>query len=491
MKKNDWILISAVTSYSFLFYRELPGINVLLFSMVLMVALWIRNKQVTKNRQWWAAVVGTLITAICVAVYGNALSVIGNVISLCVLSFTSMSPKSSVLMGIFSSLYSAGGSWMFIPTDAVDRYNKSSKEDIIAGWKSVLLVLIPVLVALLFFALYRAANPAFSALTKDINFDFISAPWIFFTLSGVFLLYGFFYHQKIPWLSLKDLEAKNEIDRNAEPGKIEQLVGLITENTSGIVLLAILNFILLSVNIIDINYLYFKVELPEGVTYSEYVHQGVGALIMSIVLAISIILFYFRGRLNYYHKNGPIKWLALLWVVQNAILVISTTYRNQLYIDVFSLTYKRIGVYVYLLLTLIGLIITIVKIVRIRSNWFMVRTTGWAFYTVLVVSCGFSWNTIVAEFNIEKALRENKPLDQRYLLSLGDDVLPYVLEYRQHANPASLEEFQTIELKNSINRFLANWEAVSWKSWSYSKDKTYRELKQLKAESEYQALRSY
>jgi hypothetical protein len=478
MKRNDWILLAATASYSFLFYKELPGINVLIFSIILIGLLALRNNEVIRNKQWWAAAIGTIVTACCVTMYGNVLSVLGNVVSLSILSFTAVSPQSSVLIGMFSSLYSTVSSWLYMLKDVTNRYTNSSKEDKVTAWKSILLVIVPLVIALLFFGLYRIANPTYDLLTENINFSFISPEWVFFTFVGLLLLYGFFYHQKIPVLFEKDLKAENKIDQYAEPGRVEKLVGLITENTSGIVLLAMLNFILLSVNVVDINYLYLKAELPEGISYSEYVHEGIGALIMSIVLAIGIILFYFRGRLNFYEKNGPIKWLALLWVAQNALLVTSTAFRNQQYIEAFSLTYKRIGVYVYLLLTLIGLIITIVKIVRIRSNWFMVRTTGWSFYAVLVLSCTFSWNIVIAEFNIDRALRENKPLDRGYLLSLGDNMLPYLVKYQRQVERNAVDE-EVFDLQWEIDEFIHEWKATSWKSWSYEKSKVYHELMQL------------
>ena len=39
MKRNDWILLIAVAAYSFLFYEQSPGINFLIFTIVLLACL--------------------------------------------------------------------------------------------------------------------------------------------------------------------------------------------------------------------------------------------------------------------------------------------------------------------------------------------------------------------------------------------------------------------------------------------------------------------
>src|SRR5437764_1048287 len=71
------------------------------------------------------------------------------------------------------------------------------------------------------------------------------------------------------------------------------------ENLSGIVLFSLLNILILFLNGIDFYSILSSNGLPEGMTHSELVHQGVELLIVSILIAISIILFYFRGALNF------------------------------------------------------------------------------------------------------------------------------------------------------------------------------------------------
>ena len=141
--------------------------------------------------------------------------------------------------------------------------------------------------------------------------------------------------------------------------------------------LPLLNGLLLFFHISDIFYLITD-RLPEGMSYTEYLHQSVNTLILSIVLAIAIVMYFFRGNLNFWQNNRRLKTLTYLWIAQNGVLVLTTAYKNFLYIEGWhGLTHKRIGVYVYLLLTMIGLITTYIKVEKVKSNWYLFRQNAW------------------------------------------------------------------------------------------------------------------
>ena len=73
----------------------------------------------------------------------------------------------------------------------------------------------------------------------------------------------------------------------------------------------------------------------------------------------------------------------MLWVVQNFILGISVFLRNYHYISFHGLAYKRIGVIVFLVLVLIGLVTLFVKLRERKSFFYLVRVNGWAAFAVL------------------------------------------------------------------------------------------------------------
>lgn len=419
MKKNDWLLTASVAVYSYLFYQQQLGINFFLFTILLIAFLFLRNKKVYQSKSWLFAAAGSLLSAFCIFYYGNGLSVLANIISLCVLSAFSINPKTSIVTSFFFSLYSISASAVFMILDTIERNRNKEISDSKPVLVKVMLYIIPVVIAAIFFFMYKASNPVFNNFTEKINLDFISAGWIFFTLGGLCLMYGFFYHKKINVISDKDELASNLLFAKSsnENSIFKNLLSIDNEKLSGIILLLLLNILLLTVNILDLNFLWFDGTLPKDLSYSAFLHQGTGALISSIIIAILIILFYFRGGLNFYQGNKTLKVLAGLWIMQNAFMIISTAYRNNLYINEYSLTYKRIGVYIWLLLVLIGLVTTFIKIIKAKSNWYLFRTNGWLFYGVLLFSCFINWDMIVTNFNINRAELKKKPLDTSYLVS--------------------------------------------------------------------------
>lgn len=498
MKKNDWILLISVGLYSFLFFEQSPGINFTIFSVAMIISLFVKDKSLLKNLSWRFAAIGSIVTAILVGYYGNTLCVIANVISLSYLSAMSVSPNSSLLMGLLFSAYSYCSSLIFMFIAYVERKANPEPDQKNNSTKKIALIIIPIIVTAIFFFMYRASNALFDDLASKINFDFISFSWIAFTLGGFILLSGFFYHRKISTLAEMDENASNGLNpqNNKTISLFGKKLGLDEEEFSGRIMLILLNVLLLLVNCLDINFLFIDGKLPKNVSYSEFVHQGIGMLIASILIAIAIILFYFRGALNFYKKNHTLKLLAYFWIIQNAFMLLSTAFRNEMYIDEYGLTYKRIGVFVYLLLTLIGLLTTIVKIFKSKSNHFLFRINGVLFYGLLVVSCFFSWDDIITSFNTHKP----RWLEKNYLLELSETNLPqlFVLkndtisknrEFKLKTQDLALDYLTTnnnqalnfdTELNRKLVLFVDNFETQSWKSWYYDEQSTYKQLQDLK-----------
>ncbi len=501
MKKNDWILAASVAVYSYLFYQQNLGINFLVFTFSLIVLLFLRNKEVVKSKSWILAAVGSLLSAFCISYYGNVLSFTTNIISLCVLSAFSLNPSTSIITSFFFSLYSIGASYVFMILDTIERCQKKTVSTAESKPISVKLMLyiVPLFIAVIFLFMYKASNPLFDNFTKKINLDFISAGWIFFTLGGLCLLYGFFYHKNINTITNKDQMASNLLFAESTDAKssVIKFLSIDNEKLSGIILLLLLNSLLFTVNILDVNFLWFDGALPKDLSYSAFVHQGTGALITSIIIAILIILYYFRGELNFYKGNKSLKLLAGLWIMQNAFMIVSTAYRNNLYINEYSLTFKRIGVYVWLLLVLIGLLTTFIKILKAKSNWYLFRINGWLFYSVLLFSCFINWDVLVTNFNINRAEQKHKPLDKLYLISLSEKSIPQLLTMNdsiknQTDNEDNFEtrgdvyryEYADINYKPALHyklyRFLDEMKKMEWQSFCFEKNRVYKEVASLK-----------
>lgn len=490
MKKNDWLLFISIALYSFLFYEQTAGINFMLFSIVLIAALYIKDNALLKSKSWLLVAAGSLLSGICVAIYGNELSIIANIISLSILAGICYKNKSSVILSLLFSFYSYITTPIFIFIDWTER-KKNNISTPNKFSRKVILIIAPIIITLVFFLIYRESNPLFRALADKINLDFISWSWIIFTFGGFLLLYGFFYHKRITSIAHLDDDASNilTIDKRDTAFILGKGININEENFSGIVLFSLLNILLLIVNSLDINFLFIDRRLPLNITYSQFVHQGIGALIVSVIIAIIIILFYFRGALNFYEKSKAIKLLAYCWIIQNAFMLISTMSKNSLYVNVYGLTYKRIGVYIYLLLTLIGLTTTFIKILKFKTNIYLFRINGWLFYAVLVISSFINWDAIITNFNITSA----QYTQRNYLLELSDTNLPqlFVIENKalktnsdDDVDPLSYDinnKTATTNFEEQLNRklyfYLQNHNNLDWKDWYYDDSRVFNQLK--------------
>ena len=75
--------------------------------------------------------------------------------------------------------------------------------------------------------------------------------------------------------------------------------------------------------------------------------------------------------------------------------------KNYNYIHDWGLTHKRIGVYVYLTLCIIGIAFTIYKILNQKSFAYLIRQISvFTFTSFLIVFSLLSWNSIIANYNL-------------------------------------------------------------------------------------------
>jgi hypothetical protein len=189
-------------------------------------------------------------------------------------------------------------------------------------------------------------------------------------------------------------------------------------------------------------------------------------------------MFYFRGRMNFAVNGKALRILALIWIVQNAFMLFSTAWRNEVYVLVFGLTYKRIGVYIYLLLTLIGLIVTAWKVQGKKTNAFLVRMNSWLFYSVWIIACFVNWDQLIIRNNLSTGL---KP-DLGYLYSLSENILPSLIDYSVKHPQETANAGLRLALPQRTYLFLCKQKYLraeqKWPSYVIKSDLNYNDLKQ-------------
>ncbi|UPT66719.1 MAG: DUF4173 domain-containing protein [Sphingobacteriales bacterium JAD_PAG50586_3] len=268
------------------------------------------------------------------------------------------------------------------------------------------------------------------------------------------------------------------------------------EYRAGVFLLVVLNALILLLNIIDINWVWFNFRW-EGQYLKQFVHEGTYMLIISILISIAVVLYYFRSNLNFYTKNKVLKYLSYAWLAQNAVLAISVCVRNYRYIEYFSLAYKRIGVFIFLLLTLYGLYTVFMKVKDKRSSFYLFRTNAYAILVVLVVTSLFNWDVIIAKYNFAHADRSYLHLD--FMSALSDKALPYLDKPLAEVEKIKLAQRDDFEFDSGSSfsrgynymtadeycysiesrkaQFITEWERKSIWEWNWPEYKAYQQLK--------------
>jgi len=445
--------------------------NILLFTPWLLVTQAILFPAILRNSKWWLSVATSFITAFA-CWYTNSYAAIPILVFL--LSF------SAVLIlhqrTIFIHLITAAFNWIWnIPGMSSD-YLKRKKESGNNTMHYVLLSIIPFIITMVFIFLYASANPVFEWLLEKIDLSFIKFSLIVCFLVGFYMLYLFFFPKREEVLSALEFYMPERLQSgDYQPSPFSK-----NEYLSGIILLSMLNIVLLLFNITDLITYFATDTLPDGMSYSGLVHQGVGTMIFSIVLAIGIILYFYRGNQNY-NPNKTLLSLSLIWIVQNIIMVLVIFWKNGLYIQEYGLTYKRIGVYIWLGLCIGGLITTLIKISQQKSIYFLLKSNVAITFFTLTLVLSFNWDRTIAWYNLNHCRQKNP--DFAYLLSLSSSVYPELTEYIiKHDAPIPTELYYNLDMRamltNNEGFLSSNFErkriAESWetlKEYRIKKDK--------------------
>jgi len=176
-------------------------------------------------------------------------------------------------------------------------------------------------------------------------------------------------------------------------------------------------------------------------------HSGIDSIKISIVFAIILIMIYFNKSLSVFEKNKKLKIIAFVWIFLNVFLCFISFYKNIIFIDYFGLTLKRLGVFGFLGLSLIGLIFTFLKIGKMKTNYFLIRNMLWVFFIFSVIITPINWSNFITKYEINTFKNGKGSLEMYYLINLPD------------YNSVTLNEFQkeipklTNEQKNRIISF--------------------------------------
>ncbi len=481
MKRHDWLLSIGTLLYSILFYKNDSGLNYLLFALFTSSALSWSCPLLLKKWRWWYAVACHLFCAFFVFYHNSTLSLVAYTGSLLVMAAQGIHFTQSVIVNALFTAYSILGSIVFIILKSIaPKQVLASETKQYSNWRRILTLTIGGITVILFFVLYQSANPLFKKFTENINLNWISMDWCLFTAWGFLVMYGILNPQRINRLAQADVAYNRSIEL-----KPMYAATLIDEHLVVTLVFSLLNAMLFVLNLLDIHQLYINPALPKNISLSDFVHQSINAIITSIVLALVFISICFRGELNFTKRRQWIKYLVYAWILQSVLMVISAMVRNNWYVEAYSLTYKRIGVYIYLGMALGGLLLTSYKIYKTKHAWYLIRLNMGVWLMVLCLSSALDWDKFITNYNLNKAHPKVK-VDVNYLVNLSETSLPELL--RTHPIQTQLH-FKTFKdewtmsdyLSEKLYLFYQAYSAHSWQSFSVraytidSQIKTYHE----------------
>jgi hypothetical protein len=472
MKKQHLIVLALVTAVLFviLFYKKQIGINLLLFEAIIIPAMLYINRPIKFNLLTGSILFAACLTAIFAVITNTSWGIFINFVLLfClgyVLSFQKGKSFAHVVCGTFLRCFFAQISVFLDKANSNPIFSLKRK-----SYKFLFIVCIPVCILLFFFLLYLWSSSIFAK--SFLSFwDNITIFWFF--ILGLIVANPLLMRTKSLFFYEKDLSSPDNLKRIRKKYSFPFRTTILqTQNMAGIVLLFMLNALIFIFNYIDITNIWFGFKW-NGDFLKEFVHEGTWILLISVFISAAIALYFFHNNLNFYSKNKLLKRLTVIWISQNLVMVISVCIRNFYYINYFGLAYKRIAVLFFLFLVAIGLITIIIKILKVKSSYFLWRTNGLSLLLVLTVSALFNWDIIIANYNF--AHYDRSLIEYRFIAELSDAALPYSVKTLEELVEINAVQEKIMPFDISQNNYLWSYQAYLWRT-NWKKDmflKTYK-----------------
>lgn len=502
------LIVGFATLFTFLFYKNTVGINLLIYEMGVLLALYFTNTLQVKTVNQKTITGLFILTAIATVIVHSTYSYWMNV--LCFLSLIGIAFYPSVV-AIATTYYISLSNILFAQIGFFKLFNtvifKSNSGKRIINWR-LSIYIIPIIIIGIFLFIYSESNPIFNNLLGNISTKLTE--WIgdFFAEVNFLLFFMFLLGIVVSNIifikairsKVEDRDATQSLDLIRKRKKLFWLrkpMRLKYEYLAGVFLLAALNGILLIVNVIDINWVWFNFNW-EGEYLKQFVHNGTYLLIVSILISMALVLYFFRANLNFYSNNKWLKYLSYAWLAQNAILVISVCIRNVIYVQYFALAYKRIGVFIFLVLTLYGLYSVFVKVSKQKTFFYLLKVNSYVVIVLLSLTSLVNWDVLIARYNFANAHKSylhlnfmaqlsntalpyiDKPLDEVNKIKQNQDEAFYDFEYESSRGYSSLyltPEQYVERVKFNKERFKENWQAKNWLEWNWAEYNAYQNLK--------------
>lgn len=195
-------------------------------------------------------------------------------------------------------------------------------------------------------------------------------------------------------------------------------------------------------NAMDLAWLWGLVSLPAGMTLAEYAHRGAYPLVFTALFAGLFVLIALRPGSR--TAASPLaRWLVILWVVQNVVLVASAMLRLYDYIDAYSLTRLRIAALAWMALVAVGLGLILWRLLKEKSGAWLINANCSAAAAMLISFAFVDTGAVAAQWNVRHAREVDGTgagLDLCYLAELGPSALLPLIELERRPLDPMLQQ---------------------------------------------------
>jgi len=439
MKKHVLIFVSTLL-FVLLFYKQSLGLNLSLFVIVLLGMDYASKPNLLKNKRANLLALCVLLSCFTHAWLFTFTTFMSVILSLFIFRYYTIDPKLRLIIQaiVFCTNWFAFVV-QFFQIDDWYQYDKSSNQKIFS--KILSYIILPLLITSVFVSIYISSSDILKSWYNEFEIN-VDAVIILVAILGFYLsfvIWNVKIYQPFKVLS-KSLRHNFNKGEKVSLRPTFEFSTLDFEKRSGVITLLCLNAILLMF-IVIFNIEHFGSMPQNSSDYSARIHEQINSIIGSIFLAMLVILFYFKGALNFIQNNKILQTLSKIWIVLNAVLIFSAIIQNTLYVDALGLTYKRLGVYLFLVLCSFGLFYTYYKVQHKKTNFYLFDKMSWTVYYLLIFCSLFNWGSIITKYNLTK---EN--VDLTYLNHQVTGNEKALLHYYQSIN----DKESTMEIRKNL-----------------------------------------
>ncbi|MEG1022273.1 MAG: DUF4153 domain-containing protein, partial [Myroides sp.] len=354
MKKQFLIFISTIL-FAVLFYDQELGVNLSIFALILLIAQLVMQTKLLRDKR-------AIILAFCVVAtsFSNAwllsvVTVLSVVVSSFVFRYYVVDPQMKLISNAFNFVLSwpAFVARIFLIDQWFEFKKEDSKKTLVTIFSYIIM---PFCILSVFFGLYVSSSDMLSEWYNRYEWN-IDGLIIFTIIFGFYISFVFWHIKVFDFIKIIDQNLKFNFTEEQQTNQKSSFnfIPIDFEVRSGIITLVSLNCMLLFFVIV------FNVENAQQTIqhiseYSSRTHSQIYLIITSVFLAMVVVLFFFKDALNFIKNNTWLLRLTKIWIGLNGFLIASAFYQNSVYINAMGLTYKRLGVYLFLIICLIGLV---------------------------------------------------------------------------------------------------------------------------------------